>query len=203
LVHAEITQAPDDSDQAGRSGPALRALRRPDRRRRCWPPWRACRGWRARPRHPSPGMQSFVPHLGEPARPAYQRRWRGPHAVGERPWPHRRAGHGPDGSGRAGRSGRPERPGRHSLVVSACFRSTRRCRPDPDDRGHRHCQQQDHECQRGLEHSIQHDQTQVSHSSLLSRPVTGSRPTCPVLSGPSSRMKLSYHYSARHALARG
>lgn len=162
-----------------RSGPALGALRLPAWRRRGRSPRWSGRSWRARIGDPPADVPRLVAGAAEPAGPA-RRRSRG--------WLHAgRHGGGPQRGGRCRRDGRARarlRSGEHpdwlrcrGLGVHVRFRRRRGSRSEPDDRGHGHSQQQDHECQGGFEYLIQ--QAQVSHSSLLSRPVAGSCPDLP------------------------
>lgn len=181
----------------GRSGPALGGLLRPSRRRRGRSPRRPGRSRRAGLGHPPAYMPRFVPGAAEQARPANRRRRGRPHVAWHRGRPGGRRGLTRDGralgtrpaSGawakRARRAGCQRRADEHpdwllhrSLGVHVRLgRGRGRCRrADPHDRGYRHDQQQDHECQAGFEYLIQHRQTQVSHSSFLSRPVAGFQP---------------------------
>ena len=191
MVHAMTARRTEHFPD--RLSPALGALRLSRRRRRGRPPRRARRDRRALPWHPAPGVKPFVAYFGDPAGAAYRRgRW-WPQAVRDRSRPWCGDWHG--GHHAARRRGR-------GLAVRIGLRCRGRRWLDPDYRGHRHREQQDHECQGGLEHVIQHDQTHVSHSSLLSRPVTSSCPACPALGRPDIAMELSYQFAAKHATGR-
>jgi hypothetical protein len=159
------------------SGPALRALLRAAWRRGCRAPGRSRGCRRAWLGHPSADMAGLIASAAEPPGPA-RGRWRAD-AVRGRRWPERRGG------GRGGhltwRWRRDHSAGERSadVGVGVGLGRSRRHGTHPDNRGQRQDQEEDHERQGGFEHLIQHRQTQVSHSSLLSRPVAGSCPDLP------------------------
>jgi len=155
------------------SDPAFRALPRQSGRRRRRTPRRS--GWARRPGlgHSPPDVTRLVPAPAEYTAPA-DLHWRGCQAAS----PQRAGWH----------ARRPAVLRRRRLTIRVRFFGRRHGGIHSHDGGHRHQEQQDHECQRGFEHLIQHGETQISHSSLLSQPVAGSCPVYPVSGGPNTRL---------------